>query len=140
MKSDEILAFTNAMNVMREMWGLPSLSKVALDQYWQRLIKFNSDQFTNACRKLMEKSKNEFSKGFPLPGDFIEAMAPDPEEVVTKKWADQIPEGPTAKIIQRILPLMPDKGKYYDNQQAADMVTRMNEIVDEEFKKQRLGK
>jgi hypothetical protein len=35
---------------------------------------------------------------------------------------------------------MPDKGKYYDDQHPAEMVTKMNEIVDEEFKKQRLGK
>lgn len=56
-------------------------------------------------------------------------------EPKTTNWIDEIPPGPTARIIKRILPLMPEKGKYFTPEQAEWMVKRMNEIVDEEFKK-----
>ena len=59
------------------------------------------------------------------------------EERVSKFWIDEIPPGPTARIIQRILPMMPTKGVYYTEEQARWMESRMNEIVDEEFKKER---
>ena len=50
-------------------------------------------------------------------------------------WVDELPPGPTARIIKRILPLMPPKGTYYNDEQAAEMERKMNQIVDEEFRK-----
>jgi hypothetical protein len=136
MKDNEIQAFTNGLNVLREVWGLNPLTPVAVQGYWDRLKQFTAAQFTQACRKLMDKSAGDYKRQFPLPGDFLEAMAPEPEEY-RMRWPDQIPEGPTAHIIKRILPLMPPTGKFNNEEQARAMVKRMNEIVDEEFAKQK---
>lgn len=132
MQNSDIKAFNNGLNVMREIWGLQPLSLVASEQYWDRLKEFSSNQFQKACQKLLDKSTIEFRKGFPLPGDFIEAMVLEPVEV-TKRWPEELEEGPDSMIIKEILALMPPGGLYYGEEKANEMVTKMHEIVDRAF-------
>lgn len=131
MKDSEKVGFVNGLKVMREMWELQELSPAAIDQYWECLKSFSSDQFVKACRSLMERSKTSFGKTFPLPGDFIAWMAPDPKEYAPIGIAD-IP-GRTGRILGQLIALMPARGHFNTDAEAEAMVQKMERIVDKEF-------
>lgn len=125
-----------ALDSLSETLSVQPRSLEAKDSYWQALKDYSIGQVIAVFTFLSMNYKKKGVSDFPEPATFVNSvLVANPPKETPKKWPDQIPEGPTAKIIQRILPLMPEKGKYYDDKQAAEMVRKMDEIVDEEFKK-----
>lgn len=125
-----------ALDSLAETLNVQSKSLETKDVYWQALKDYSLGQVIAVFTFLSMNYKKKGVFDFPEPAIFINSIVvASPPKEVPQKWPDQIPEGPTARIIQRIIPLMPEKGKYYDEKQAAETVRKMDTIVDEEFKR-----
>lgn len=133
MQTPEKEAFVRAMEIMRKMWNVPPLDLEVLNSYWENLKGFTVDQFTAACRKLMEKSRTDYGKVFPLPGDFIAAIPIEVEEYKPIGVAD-VP-GRTGRILSQLIAMMPDKRHRNTDEEAAAMVAKMEAVIEKEFEK-----
>jgi hypothetical protein len=132
MQINDKQGFINGIKVLREMFGMPALSSGAVDQYWICLKDISIEQFTQSCRKLMARAKTDYGKSFPLPGDFLEAVQPQVQEYKTIGVSD-VP-GRTGRILAQLVSLMPVRGHFNTDEEADEMVKKMNAVIEEEFK------